>query len=212
MQQAKGDTGTQGQLRVILCLSFFNEAPPEEVNAFKQCLIECPHVLHSIELSGSFDFILEAALTNLSEYQDRIDAMSAPLNRLVCRRETSFVCRRVHRPPNSSRHYAQSFWVPCEEGHRIVYVKDIEKITAEGDYMRLHIRDRSFLIHCTIKSLREKLDPDLFLHLHRSVMVRRDMIERVVHEKRRWIARLSDGCLQPISKSHANEVLQHVLH
>jgi DNA-binding LytR/AlgR family response regulator len=211
MQHLSPINAAQPGLRVIFCLSFFREAPPDEVAAFKKCLIECDHVLHSIELSGSFDFILEAGLQDLKEYQARLDAMSAPLHRLVARRETSFVCSRVHKQREPSRQYARCFWVPCKEGHQRVEAAHIEKITAEGDYMRLHIREGSHLIHCTIRSLVEQLDPNLFVHLNRSVLVRTDLIERVVHEKRRWVVRLADGSLQPISRTHRNEVLRLIL-
>ena len=212
MQTPDIDAETQAELRVILCLSFFDHAPAEEIHAFRKCLTDCPHVRHSIEVAGSFDLILEAELKDISEYHDRLEAMAASLQKLVSKRETSFVCGAGNKPQSLADGYTQSFWVPCEEGHRIVHVEDIEKITAEGDYMRLHVRDHSHLIHCTIKSLCEQLDPDLFVHLHRSVLVRKDMIERIVHEKRRWLARLRDGCLQPISKSHTRDVLRRVLH
>jgi acylphosphatase len=44
--------------------------------------------------------------------------------------------------------------------------------------------------------------------LHRSIIVRRDFIDRLVHEGRHWIARLRDGTIERVAKSHAVETLE----
>jgi len=48
------------------------------------------------------------------------------------------------------------------------------RVTAERDYMRLHVGTRSWLIHRTIGKLEDDLDPALFIRVHRSVILRRD--------------------------------------
>ena len=42
--------------------------------------------------------------------------------------------------------------------------------------MRLHVGGHSYLLHQTISSLEERLDPQMFVRLHRSHIVRRDQI------------------------------------
>ena len=72
--------------------------------------------------------------------------------------------------------YVEEFWVPDHSGLVRIAARDIERVTAERDYMRLHVGQRSWLIHRTIAKLEEELDPALFLRVHRSVMLRRDTI------------------------------------
>lgn len=201
----------QPDLRVVLCFSFDHRAEVEEVQSFKTCLNECPHVLRSMELFGTFDFIIEAALPDLSAYNDRLHSISKQLQRLVTRYEASFVCKRHQKqkqPAEGEGIYQQEFWVPSEAGFERIDVNDIDLITAERDYARLHLKNRSKLIHATLTSLLEKLDPSCFLRIHRSAIVRRDCIERFIHEGRKWLARLSDGSTHIISKSHVPELLE----
>ena len=42
--------------------------------------------------------------------------------------------------------------------------------------MRLHVGRRSWLIHHSMAALEEGLDPELFVRLHRSAIVRKDFI------------------------------------
>ena len=60
-------------------------------------------------------------------------------------------------------------------------VEDIDLIQAERDYMRLHIGARSYLLHQTIAALEVRLDPEQFIRIHRSTIVRRDRIVRLKH-------------------------------
>ena len=49
-------------MRVILCLKFDRRAASDEVMKFRQRLIDCPCVFHSVEATGAFDFMVEAGL------------------------------------------------------------------------------------------------------------------------------------------------------
>lgn len=95
-------------------------------------------------------------------------------------------------PP--AQRYAQEFWVPNRGELTRVAVADIDRIEAERDYMRLHAGNRSWLIHETIGALEARLDPALFLRLHRSAIVRRDRITRLAHDGQgNWTAELDGG-------------------
>ena len=106
----------------------------------------------------------------------------------------------------SSAH-VEEFWVPDHNGLVRIAARDIERITAERDYMRLHVGRRSWLIHRTIGKLEEDLDPGLFIRVHRSVILRRDTIAGLYRDEGgQWVARLSDGGEQRIGRSYADEV------
>ncbi len=82
-------------------------------------------------------------------------------------------------PP--TEHLAE-LWVPHRSELVRISANQIDKIEAERDYMRLHVGDRSYLFHQTISKLEAQLDPDLFLRVHRSTIIRKDHIARLGHD------------------------------
>jgi len=83
---------------------------------------------------------------------------------------------------SAKSHYAQEFWVPHRAELVRIAAQDIERIDAERDYMRLQVGTRSFLLHQTISALEDRLDPEQFIRLHRSTIVRRDRIGKLRHD------------------------------
>ena len=90
--------------------------------------------------------------------------------------------------------WAEEFWVPHRSELIRIATDQIDRIEAERDYMRLHVGSHSYLLHQTISSLEERLDPQQFVRLHRSHIVRRDHIARLRHDGSGvWFAALADG-------------------
>ncbi len=56
---------------------------------------------------------------------------------------------------------------------RVVFVRleDIQWVSAEGNYLRLHLEKESYLLRATMASMENRVSPDLFLRIHRSTMV-----------------------------------------
>jgi two-component system response regulator AlgR len=103
--------------------------------------------------------------------------------------------------------YVEEFWVPDQHGLVRIAARDIDRITAERDYMRLHVGPRSWLIYKTIGKLEEELDPDLFIRVHRSVILRRDLIAGLTRDSAgHWAARLRGGEEIRIGRSHIGDV------
>jgi len=99
------------------------------------------------------------------------------------------------------------FWVPSRGEMLRVPVEDVEHVQAERDYMRLTTAKRSFLIHQTISNLEMRLDPARFVRIHRSVIVRRDRVARLFHERSHgWQVELEDGLQLPVGRTHAASV------
>ena len=108
-------------------------------------------------------------------------------------------------PPATA--YVEEFWVPDHSGLIRIAARDISRITAERDYMRLHVGQRGWLIHRTIAKLEEELDPAMFIRVHRSVMLRKDTITSLYRDSGgHWTARLSDGAEQRIGRSYVDAV------
>ena len=103
--------------------------------------------------------------------------------------------------------YVEEFWVPDQNGLVRIASRDIDRITAERDYMRLHVGARSWLIYRTIGKLEEELDPEMFIRVHRSVILRRDTIAGLSRDTAgHWAARLRDGGEIRIGRSHIDDV------
>jgi two-component system response regulator AlgR len=104
-------------------------------------------------------------------------------------------------PKAEQPRYLEEFWVSESSGLVRLAVRDIDRISAERDYMRLHAGKRSWLINHTIGKLEEELDPAMFMRIHRSAMVRRDFVSGLRRdESGRWYARFPDGEEQKIGR------------
>ncbi|HEV2080555.1 MAG TPA: LytTR family DNA-binding domain-containing protein [Allosphingosinicella sp.] len=103
--------------------------------------------------------------------------------------------------PEAAPQYLEEFWASDQTGLVRISVQDIDKVTAERDYMRLHVGKRSWLVHHSMAKLEEGLDPDRFVRLHRSAIVRRDFITGLRRdESGSWYARLADQGEQKIGR------------
>ena len=101
----------------------------------------------------------------------------------------------------------EEFWASDRSGLVRIAARDVDRVTAERDYMRLHVGTRSWLIHHSMAALEGRLDPQLFVRLHRSAIVRRDFISGFSRNPSgRWIARLGDGSEQPVGRLYADRV------
>lgn len=99
--------------------------------------------------------------------------------------------------------WIEEFWVPHRSEMVRVSTGDIERIDAERDYMRLSASGRSYLIHQTISELERRLDPERFIRLHRSTIVRKDRIAKLRHDGLGvWHAELIDGELVRIGRTY----------
>jgi two-component system, LytTR family, response regulator AlgR len=109
--------------------------------------------------------------------------------------------------PAPSSLYLEEFWASDLSGLVRIASRDIDRVSAERDYMRLHVGRRSWLIHHSMNALEEGLDPELFVRLHRSAIVRKDFIAGFTRNSSgRWIARLGDGTEQPVGRLYTDKV------
>jgi two-component system, LytTR family, response regulator AlgR len=104
-------------------------------------------------------------------------------------------------PPPSRGKYLEEYWVSEARGLVRLSAGDVDRISAERDYMRLHVGKRSWLINHTIGRLEAELDPERFVRLHRSAIVRRDFVTGLRRDEGgRWYARLADGDEQKVGR------------
>ncbi|MDX2223219.1 MAG: LytTR family DNA-binding domain-containing protein [Rhodospirillaceae bacterium] len=90
--------------------------------------------------------------------------------------------------------FVKDFWVPHRAEIVRIAASEIDLISAERDYMRLHVGPKSYLMHETIMELERKLDPGQFVRIHRSTIVNRARITGFKHDGAgAWHVQLRDG-------------------
>lgn len=92
------------------------------------------------------------------------------------------------------------------DGQRIVPlpVSSVSWVQAEGDYSRIHVAGRSYLVYRTLSELEQRLDAAAFLRIHRSAIVRLDQIAEVrAADSGRHHVVLVDGTRLIVSRSRA---------
>ncbi|HJT41798.1 MAG TPA: LytTR family DNA-binding domain-containing protein [Sphingobium sp.] len=128
------------------------------------------------------------------------------LARAIDRVELALRNREAPTPATSAEpepEWAEEFWVPHRSELIRIGTGQIDRIEAERDYMRLHVGPNSYLLHQTISSLESRLDPQLFVRLHRSHIVRRDHIARLRHDGSGvWFACLANGAEIRIGRTY----------
>lgn len=194
------------ELVVIACIAFDHRAPADGLQQFKECILQCPQVERAMEVCGTYDLIVQGRCSDVAEYTRNMERLRKPMSQFISRIEQSFVARTLYRPAPEEE--PPALWLPCKDGRRRVEPCQIDKIVAEGDYMRVHVGDWSCLVHETMGHFAQELAGAGFVQLHRSWLVRINFIEKMVHDQRRWIARLRDGTEVSVAKRHTQDVLR----
>lgn len=106
-------------------------------------------------------------------------------------------------PPPPER----DFWVPGRGELVRVSARDLDRVEAERDYMRLWVGTRSWLLHATMEEVEGRLDPACFVRVHRSTILRRDAIRGLRHEGGgAWSAIDAEGRAWRIGRSYLDTV------
>jgi len=107
--------------------------------------------------------------------------------------------------------WLEELWVPHRSELLRVAVSEVGRIDAERDYVRLHVgaasESRSYLLLQTIAGLEAKLDPDAFIRIHRSTILRKDRIVGLRHDGLGvWSAEVEGGDALRIGRTYLPKV------
>ena len=96
--------------------------------------------------------------------------------------------------PVASPQYPERLAVPDGPRLRMVAVRDVECVLAQGNYVELRVEGRSLLLRETMASIEARLDPQLFARIHRSRIVRVDLVEQIeAHGAGQYVVRMRSG-------------------
>jgi two-component system response regulator AlgR len=127
------------------------------------------------------------------------ERLGRAIDRALARRET-----RAIRAPGE---WLTELWVPHRSELLRIEVAQVNRIDAERDYVRLHLGDRTYLLLQTIAGLEGRLDPSRFIRIHRSTILRRDVIRGLRHDGLGvWSIELEDGEALRIGRTYLSKV------
>jgi len=90
----------------------------------------------------------------------------------------------------------------------VLLVREIDWVAAFGNYLRLHSKGKTYLLRGTINRMEERLDPDKFVRIHRSTIVRVDCIKEFQpHFGGQYVVVLKDGTKFILSRNYRKQVL-----
>ena len=82
--------------------------------------------------------------------------------------------------------WLEELWIPHRSELIRIATSEVGRIDAERDYVRLHVGEgdaaRTYLLLQTIAGLEKRLDPDKFIRIHRSTILRKDRITGLRHD------------------------------
>ncbi len=95
-----------------------------------------------------------------------------------------------------------------DRGHiSIVDVADVDYIDAAGDYMCIHVGDKTHILRETMKTMQKRLDPKVFQRVHRSTIVNLDKVQEVrPHSNGECFLTLTCGMELKVSRSYKDVV------
>jgi two-component system response regulator AlgR len=135
---------------------------------------------------------------------EAVDYLMKPVRPERLQRAVERVRNHRGEPANlKTSEYLEEFWVSDHAGLTRVKAREVDRIVAERDYMRLHVGKRSWLINHSLTKLEQELDPECFVRLHRGAILRRSFIVGFRNDDQHWLAQLADGSEQRIGRAYA---------
>jgi two-component system LytT family response regulator len=92
---------------------------------------------------------------------------------------------------------------------RVVPVSQIDYILASGVYAELYVGDRRYIVRESLQALEERLDPRVFMRIHRSAIVRLELVDLFLKgEGGDYEVQLKNGARLRVSRSRREALEQ----
>ncbi len=116
----------------------------------------------------------------------------------------------VRHKSDGNDHHHKTIPVPVLGGIEMVSTDSIEWVEASGDYIRLHVGSRSYLLRKTLSAFAQEIAP-LLRQTHRSYLIKPSAVEKVIPKaKGEALLRVQSGAEIPVSRRY-KDVLDDLL-
>jgi two-component system, LytTR family, response regulator len=187
-----------------------NQVPPAERPWIVFVTAYSSHAVRAFE-EQAIDYLLKPVSAErlhdaVGRVRQRVAESAAPVHAASSVHATAPAA--VAAPP---REYPSRIAIPMGSRFRFIDTTDIDYITAAANYAEIHAGVHTFVLRETMTSLEARLDPRLFLRIHRSRIVRLagiDDIEPLVSGQ--YVVRLKTGARLTSGRSY-RQLLQKAL-
>jgi two-component system LytT family response regulator len=162
--------------------------------------------------SDRLSLAIERAFARLDERHPRRDiiqdADSVPTGQVEAQPAT--MRSEIARPTARGHAYRRRFLVSIGTRDVVVHTEDLAWVRANGYCVTLVTRDRKeYLVRLPLDQLEEELDPDEFIRIHRSAIVRFQELHEIERSaSRSMLAVLRSGARIPVSRSRRDGLLR----
>jgi two-component system, LytTR family, response regulator len=189
--EALGTSAEDSMPQIVFVTAFDHFA----VKAFAASVVD--YLLKPVERSRLMEALERARVRReLRDAQARVQELREIIDNL-----------RSDRRNGGQKRYETELWIREGDARVRVPIEMIERLEADGDYVRLHVGQRTRLLRARLGDLAERLDPAQFVRVHRSEIVRHDLIAAIRrHESGRTFAVLNGGREVPVSRRYVARV------
>ena len=107
----------------------------------------------------------------------------------------------------AARPYIARFVVRSGPKLSFVRASDVDWIDVAENYVRLHAAGREHLVRDTLKSVEAQLDPQVFVRVHRSVIINLEQVESVEpYFHGEYVVTMKDGAQLTTSRSYSERL------
>lgn len=125
----------------------------------------------------------------------------------VLRREQAVPAQPEARSAAVPPTYLERIPVEMKGQVRLVPVSEVDFMTASGPYVEIHAGARNFLIRERMQTLEERLDPERFFRIHRSIIVRLELVEALLRAPgAEYAVRLTSGVKLKVGRGRFEEL------
>jgi two-component system, LytTR family, response regulator len=100
--------------------------------------------------------------------------------------------------------------VPTATGELVLAAHEVDWISAEDYYAVIHVLGKRHLLRESLASLEQRLDPEEFLRVHRSAIVRLDRVRELRSRAGHVLLLLRDGTEVPVSRRRREQVATRI--
>jgi DNA-binding LytR/AlgR family response regulator len=152
---------------------------------------------------GAIDYILkpinsDRVAVTIERLQQRLSEAPADLSSIIAQLKSSL---------REEQRFLQWLTVPHHQELRVIAVADIQYLRSDNKYTVAATPSSEFLLHTSLKELRDKLDPAQFWQTHRGVIVNVSAIDTIYRSFRGKLEIKLKGRreLLPVSATHAHQ-------
>lgn len=107
--------------------------------------------------------------------------------------------------------FEKEIWVPWGGSFERLSVEEIDWVEAEGDYVRIHARAKTYLLRETMANMEKRLDDEVFRRVHRSALVNQVKVEKIDRPRgKQFVLSLSSGTRVPVGRNYVKLVREWI--